>query len=89
MFSVSVVCLFPYHVRDDYVMYIVAMQLYFSGLQTAAVSTGLAIIGSLPQLRVRVTEKPKQHRRDDPRLTESRNTRPEQLLVMPTELLTY
>jgi len=34
------------------------------------------------------TEKQRQHRRDDTRLTEGRNTRSEQLLAMPTELLT-
>ena len=34
------------------------------------------------------TEKQRQRRRDDVRLTESRNTRSEQLLVVPTELLT-
>ena len=33
------------------------------------------------------TEKERQHRRDDARLTESRDARSEQLLVMPTELL--
>ena len=34
------------------------------------------------------TEKQRQHRRDDVRLTESGNARTEQLLVVPTELLT-
>ena len=34
------------------------------------------------------TEKQRQHRCDDARLTESGNARSEQLLVMPTELLT-
>ena len=34
------------------------------------------------------TEKQRQHRRDDKRLTESRNARSEQLLMMPTESLT-
>ena len=34
------------------------------------------------------TEKQRQHRRDDVRLTESGNTRSEQLLVVPTESLT-
>ena len=34
------------------------------------------------------TEKQRQRRRDDVRLTESRNARSEQLLVVPTELLT-
>ena len=34
------------------------------------------------------TEKQRQRRRDDARLTESGNTRSEQLLVVPTELLT-
>ena len=34
------------------------------------------------------TEKQRQRRHDDARLTESRNTRSEQLLMMPTKLLT-
>ena len=34
------------------------------------------------------TEKQRQRRRDDARLTESGNTRSEQLLVVPTESLT-
>ena len=34
------------------------------------------------------TEKQRQHRRDDARLTESGNARSEQLLVVPTESLT-
>jgi len=34
------------------------------------------------------TEKQRQHRHNDARLTENRNTRSEQLLVMPTESLT-
>jgi len=34
------------------------------------------------------TEKERQRRHDNARLTESGNTRSEQLLVMPTELLT-
>jgi len=33
------------------------------------------------------TEKQRQRRRDDARLTESRNTRSEQLLMVPTESL--
>ena len=33
------------------------------------------------------TEKQSQHRRNDARLTKSRDARSEQLLVMPTELL--
>jgi len=34
------------------------------------------------------TEKQRQHRRDNARLTESRNARSKQLLVVPIELLT-
>ena len=34
------------------------------------------------------TEKQRQHRRDDMRLTESGNTKSEQLLMMLTELMT-
>jgi len=34
------VCVRTYHVHNNYVKYIVAMQLYFSRLQTDALSTG-------------------------------------------------
>ena len=56
--------------------------------------TGVATMSTLrsqAQLHVQDTEKPKQCRCNDVRLTESRNTRSEQLLlmhVMPTELST-
>ena len=42
-------------------------------------STGVANMSSLAQLRVRDTKKQKQRRHDDARLTESRNARNEQL----------
>ena len=67
---------------------IVAMRLNFSRLQMAALSTGVATVSSLAQLRVQDTNKQKQCRHNDTRLTESGNARSEQLLVMPTEPLT-
>ena len=51
-------------------------------------STGVATMSSLAQLRVRDTEKQRQDRNDDARLTESGNARSKQLLVMPRESLT-
>jgi len=44
-------------------------------------------MSSLAQLQVQDTEKQRQHRCNNARLTESRNTRSEQLLMMPTEPL--
>ena len=52
---------------------------------TTALSTGVAVMSSLAQLRVREQW---QHTWEDMRLTESRNARSEQLLVMTTEQLT-
>ena len=51
-------------------------------------STGIATKSSLAQLQVWNIEEQRQCRRNDKRLTESGNTRNEQLLVMPTEQLT-
>ena len=53
-----------------------------------ALSTGVATVNSLAQIRVQYTEKQRQRRCDDVGLTESRNTRSEQLLVILTESLT-
>ena len=54
----------------------------------AALSTGVATVSSLAQLQVQDTNKQKQCRHNDARLTKSGNTRGEQLLVTPTEPLT-
>ena len=37
---------------NNYITYIVAMQLYFSQLRTAALGTGVANVSTLAQLRV-------------------------------------
>ena len=54
----------------------------------AALSTDVATMSSLAELRVWDTKKQRQHRCNDTRLTESRNARRKQLLMMPTEQLT-
>ena len=78
--------------RNKYVTYITAMQLYFSRLWIRQLlwkwSTGVATTSSLARLWVRDTEKQKQCRHNGARLTNRWNARSEQLLVMPTELLT-
>ena len=51
---------------------------------TAALSTGVATMSNLAQIRVSDTEE-RQCRRHDTRLTKSRNTKSEQLRVMPKE----
>ena len=72
-------CIRTYHVRNNYVTYIVAMRPYFSRLRLLCV----AAMSRLTQLRLRDgyrgTEKQRQSRRDDARLTESGNARSEQL----------
>ena len=57
-FSYLLVCSSPltYHVRNIHIMYILAMRLYFSRLQTAALSTGVATMSTLAQLQVRDTK---------------------------------
>ena len=58
-------------------------------LSTLARLLCVATVSSLPQLRDRDGYwKQRQRRRDDARLTESRNARSEQLLMLPTESLT-
>ena len=88
-FVSAAVCLFvcgifgwciPYHMCNNYITYIVAMQLYFSQLWTAASSTGVANVSSLAQLRVQDINKQRQNRHDDARLTESGNIRSKQQL---------
>jgi len=80
-------CVRTYHVCNNYITYIVAMRPCFSGLRQFRRLLCVAIMSSLAQSEMD-TEKQRQHRRDGTRLTESRNTRSEQLLVVPTELLT-
>ena len=55
---------------------------------TAALSTGVATMSSLAQLRVQDTEEWRQCRCGDARLTENRNAKSKQLLMLPTEQLT-
>ena len=73
-------CIPIYHVCNNYITYIVAMQLYFSQLWTAASSTGVANVSSLAQLRVQDINKQRQNRHDNARLTESGNIRSKQRL---------
>ena len=50
-FSTSgALCIHTYHVDHNYVMYIIAMQLYFGQLLVAALSTGVPTVSSLAQL---------------------------------------
>jgi len=58
------------------------LYMYFSQLQTAALSTGVATMSSLAQLRD--AEKQRQHRCDDSKLAKSGSDRSEQLLMMLT-----
>ena len=51
-------------------------------------STGVATMSSLAQLRVRDTENQRQRRCDDMWLTDSGNAKSKQLLMMSTEQLT-
>ena len=76
--------------RNNYIRYIVAMQLYFSRIRTAALSTGVATMSSLAQLDLQVqgTEEQRQLRCDDVKLIESGNARSKQLLAMLIESLT-
>jgi len=54
-------------VCNNYITYIVAMRLYLSQPRTAALSTGVATMSSLAQLRDRDTKKKGQRRCDDAR----------------------
>ena len=58
------------------------LHFYFGQLD---LSTGVATMSSLALLQVQHPEKQRQCGHDDTRLTESRNARSEQLLVMPKE----
>ena len=64
-------CILTYHVRNNYITHIVALQLCFSWLWTAGLSTGVATVSSLAQLQVWDPEKQRQCRYDDVKLTES------------------
>jgi len=66
------------------------MWLYFSQLQMAALSTGghVATMSSLAQLQVQDTKKQRQCRCESTRMTESKNGKGKQLLMMSTESLT-
>ena len=91
MFSMSVyllvgLCIPTYHVCNNHIHFV--MWLYFSQPWMAALNTCIATMSSLAQLWVWDTEKQRQHRCDDARLTKSGNIRNGQLLMMPTELLT-
>jgi len=84
-------CVPTYHVCNNYVTYIVAIRFALVSTSDGWIeSAGVVTTSSLAQLRD--TEKQRQCRRDNARLTEGRNVRREQLLVMPmyiaTELLT-
>ena len=70
-------CVHTYHVRNNYVTYIVAMRPYFSRLRQFRRLLCVAAMSSLPQLLD--TEKQRQCRHDDARLTKSGNARSEQL----------
>ena len=68
---------------NNYVMYIVAMQLALVSTSDGWIECCVVTTSSLALLRVQDTEKQRQHRDDNARLTEGRNVRREQLLVMP------
>jgi len=67
-----------YHMHNNPVTYFTCQ------LRTVTLSTGVATMSSLAQLRAHDTTKQRQHRCNNVRLTESGNTRSKQLLVMPT-----
>jgi len=71
---------------NNYITYIVVMQHNFGRLDGCFEYYSVATMSSLAQLRVQDTkaQKQRQCRRDDARLTKSRNPKSEQLLVMPT-----
>ena len=74
-------CVRTYHVRNNYITYIVAMRPY-SRLRQFRRLLCVAAMSSLPQLSYDFeidTEKQRQRRRDDARLTQSGNARSEQL----------
>ena len=70
-----------------YITYIVAMRPYFSQLWQFRRLLCVATMSSLAQSEMD-TEKQRHRRRDNVRLTKSRNARSEQLLVISTESLT-
>ena len=72
-------CVRAYHVRNNYVTYIVAMRPYFSRLCDSALRRLLCVAAMSSYDFELDTEKQRQSRRDDARLTESGNARSEQL----------
>ena len=66
------------------VTYIVAMQFYFDQVNSCF-EYWVATMSSLAHLRVWVTEKQRQRRCNNAKLTETRNARCKWLLVMPTQ----
>ena len=84
-------CVPTYHLHNNYITYIAAIWLDFIWLWQSrlllCVST--CTMSRLASYECKIdTEKQRQCRRNDARLTKSRNARSEQLLVMPTESLT-
>jgi len=55
-------CVSTYHVCNNYIMYIVAMQLYLSTALQFEHSTGVATMSSVAQLRVRHSQEQRQSR---------------------------
>ena len=89
LFVYIYLCVCTYHVRNNYVTYIVAMRPYFSRLCDSALRRLLCVAAMSSYDFEMDTEKQRQSRRDDARLTESGNARSEQLLlVVTTESLT-
>ena len=74
-----------YHVHNLYVMYIAAMRP--SSVDFLRTAASVATMSSLAEFWVQDTEKLRQHRRDNARLTKSRKARSEQLLITPTDPL--
>jgi len=63
------------------------LQLYFDQINSCS-EYWVATMSSLAQLRVQATKTQRQSRHNNAKLTETRNSRSKQLLVMPTEQLT-
>jgi len=84
VFRVCGLCICIYQVHHKH---IVAMWLYFDQIVSDGCFEYPSTMSSLAQLQVRHSEKQRQCRCNDMK-TESRNTRSEQLFVIPTEPLT-
>ena len=82
-------CVPTYHMSNSYITYVVAVWPYFSWLWQFRQLLCVATTSSLSQVEFEiVTEKQRQSRHDNARLTKRGNARSQQLLMMPTELLT-